>query len=223
MPDAEGDADDEGAPAEGETAPEAQADDAPPAQSPTDADAPAPAAEAPAAQTPAAPTEPLPELPDLSPLQQAYTALMDDLVQARSRVAVLGQQLFETKVRVRVHDRTGGDVNLTSFAVRLDGAPVFRADSGGVGADARRVFEGFAAPGPHVLIVEAEQRARADDGYRYTLSDSYRFEVVRGQLTVVTIVLDDDSDIAEDFEDDGEGEYEVRTRVRVATRELGAE
>lgn len=218
-------------PTEGETeaSPEGQAEtpagteDAPPAQSPAADEAAAVEPEAPTEAPAPAPAEALPELPDLSPIQQAYTTLMDDLVQARSRVAVLGQQLFETKVRVRIHDRTGNDVNLTSFTVRLDGAPVFRADSSGVGEDARQVFEGFAAPGPHVLIIEAEQRARADDGYRYTLNDSYRLEVLRGQLTVVTIVLDDDSDIAEDFEDDGEGEYEVRTRVRVATRELGAE
>jgi hypothetical protein len=36
----------------------------------------------------------------------------------------------------------------------------------------------------------------------------------------VTIVLEDDSDIARSFGSGGEGRYEVRTRVRVATRAL---
>ncbi len=84
----------------------------------------------------------------------------------------------------------------------------------------REVFEGFAAPGPHDLTVELEQRARANESYRYTQTDRYRFLVTESKLTEITLVLDDDSDIAEDFEDDGEGEYDVRTRLRIATREL---
>ena len=46
---------------------------------------------------------------------------------------------------------------------------------------------------------------------------------MQGKVTEITLVLDDDSDIAEDFEDDGEGEYDVSTRVRVATRDLESE
>lgn len=156
--------------------------------------------------------------PDLSPLRSELATLMDELVQTRARVAVLGRQLFETKVRVRVENRAD-DAVLATFSLRLDGAPVF-VMSDRLGDDGVTVFEGFAAPGPHELTVEAEQRTRANADYRYLQSDRYRFEVVQGQMTDVVIILDDDSDIGEDFADDGEGEYDVRTRVRVATRAL---
>lgn len=193
--------------------------------------APAPAAQAtsPAAaatqtQTPAVEPEPAaepePELVDLGPLREEFTSVMDDLVQVRSRIAVLGRQLFQTKVRVRVQDRAGDDQDLIVLALRLDGAPIFRGDPSTVNSDVSQVFEGFAAPGPHVLTVETEQRARENDEYRYTTADTYRFEVVRGKATELTLVLDDSSDIATDFPDDGEGEYDVRVRLRVATREL---
>lgn len=156
--------------------------------------------------------------PDLSPLRSELATLMDELVQTRARVAVLGRQLFETKVRVRVENRAD-DAVLATFSLRLDGAPVF-VMSDRLGDEGAVVFEGFAAPGPHELTVEAEQRTRANADYRYLQTDRYRFEVVQGQMTDVVIILDDDSDIGEDFADDGEGEYDVRTRVRVATRAL---
>lgn len=213
---------DEGAPAEPapEEAPPAEAAQAtePPAESEPAA---APVEPEPAAE-PTPPADPEPAPVDLGPLREEFTAVMDDLVQVRSRIAVLGQQLFQTKVRVRVQDRAGDDQDLTRIALRLDGAPIFRGDPSTVNDDVRQVFEGFAAPGPHVLTVEAEQRARENEEYRYTTTDTYRFEVVRGKATEVTLVLDDHSDIAEEFPDEGEGEYDVRMRLRVATRELDA-
>lgn len=189
------------------------------------ADAPGESSETP--ETPAEPpteaaVEPaLDPAPDLGPLRAELAELMDELVQTRSRVAVLGAQLFQTKVRVRVENRADDQV-LSNFTLRLDGAPIFEAD-GSISDEGRQVFEGFAAPGPHELTVEAEQRARADDDYRYTQRDRYRFMVRQGALTEIIITLDDDSNLADDFADDGEGEYDVRTRVRVATRELGDE
>jgi hypothetical protein len=178
-------------------------------------DAPAPAAEATDA------FDALFDGPDLGPLREQLAAVMDELVQMRTRMAVLGRQLFQTRVRVRVHNRAGKRQSLARVSVSLDGAPVFQQD-GDIGKDARRVFEGFSAPGPHLLTVEVEQRARAAEGFGYTLRDTYRFEVVRGKTTDVLVVLDDKSAMAEDFPDGEEGEYDVRTRVRVATRDLEA-
>ena len=120
-----------------------------------------------------------------------------------------------------VQNRAGDDNTLARLVVGLDGAPVHRGDGSSLGEDAKQVFEGFAAPGPHVLTVEVEQRQRANDDYRYTVRDSFRIQVQRDRRTDVTIILDDDSDMGADFEDDGEAEYDVSTRVRVETRELG--
>jgi hypothetical protein len=190
-------------------------------ESPGDKDEQGSGASAEGAQETAEPADTLFGGPDLGPLQGEFTKLMDDLVQARSRVAMLGRQLFETKVRIRIDNEADGQ-SLQRVALRLDGAPVFRSDGAELSpdADVQQVFEGFAAPGPHVVEVEVEQRARANDTYRYTLRDGFRFEVRRGKRTDILVVLEDDSEIAEDFPDDGEGSYEVHTEVRVATREL---
>ncbi len=203
-------------------APPADPAAAPAAGAPGDPAA-APAPEA-APEPPPPAEDPLDSLPDVAPVRGELEALMNEIVETRSRIAVLGRQLFETRVRVRIQDRTGDAQILDRLDVRLDGAPVFDASRDLEGIDdGRQIFDGFAAPGPHVLLVSIEQRARADEEYRYTQNDTFRFQVVRGKLTEITVTLDDRSDIAEEFADDGEGEFDVRTRVRVATRELGDE
>lgn len=206
----------------------------PPEEAPTPepteaATEPAPAAEPtppttalPAEEPPPPPVEePDPtSLPDLEPLRADLATLMDELVQARSRVTVLGRALFDTKVVIRVENRAD-DQLLRGLVLRLDGDPVHRSDAD-PGAGTTPLFEGFAAPGPHDLTIEVEQRARANESYRYVQRNQFRFEVVQGKITEIVIRLDDDSDIAEDFADDGEGEYDVNMRVRVATRDMAS-
>jgi hypothetical protein len=149
--------------------------------------------------------------------------LMDDMVQARQRMAVLGEELFRTRIRIAVQDRAGDDQSLAHFVVELDGAPVFRSDAEIEGGDrGRTVHEGALAPGPHVLTIETEQRSRDDAEVRYSQRETFRVQVHRERLTDIEIVLEDDSSMVEAFHQGGEGRYEIRTRVRVATRELPA-
>ncbi len=197
---------------------EPEPEEAPPGDSAREDAEAEPAAEAPT-EAPAV-DESLAFGPDLGALRGDFTTIMDELVQLRSRTAVLGRQLFNTRFRIRVENRAADDNNLERIVLTLDGAPVFQGGAGDVSEDAQQVFDGFAAPGPHVLGVEVEQRQRADAEFRYTLRDTYRFPIERDQATEVTIILEDDSDMGEDFEDDGEGEFDVRTRLRVATREV---
>lgn len=202
---------------------------------PASATAPAPAATAttpPAASTapPAASTAPAtpapdpgPAPPDVAPVRAELGHLMDDMVQARQRMAVLGEELFRTRIRIAVQDRAGDDQSLAHFVVELDGAPVFRSDAEIEGGDrGRTVHEGALAPGPHVLTIETEQRSRDDAEVRYSQRETFRVQVHRERLTDIEIVLEDDSSMVEAFHQGGEGRYEIRTRVRVATRELPA-
>jgi hypothetical protein len=178
----------------------------------------------PAAAVPApvaAPADPGPLPPDLGPLRADWSSLMDDMVSARQRVATLGEELFRTRMSVNVQDRAGDDQLLAGFSLELDGTPIFHSDGEIEGGDAgREVFTGALAPGPHELTMELTQSAREGAEYRYTQRDTFRFIVVRDRRTEITIVLEDDSDIARSFPSGGEGRYEIRTRVRVATRAL---
>lgn len=213
-PAAEGDAD----AGSGETPPAAQLEGE--GEPPPDGETAPPPTEEPSEQ-PTAEFDPGPAPPDVSPIRADYVALMDDLVQARMRVHALGSELFRTRITVDLQDRTGDSVNLARVQVLLDGAPVYQRDGPVEGGDdGVRLFEGALAPGPHVLRLELEQRQGDDDAYRYSLAESFRFQVVRERSNEVTLILEDDSDMASSFPSGGEGRYEVHTRMRVAARAL---
>ncbi|MFO0696385.1 MAG: hypothetical protein U0230_22655 [Polyangiales bacterium] len=208
------------APAQAGTAPAAAAAPAP-TPAPTSATATAPAA-APATTPPEVPppstdfgdTAPL---PDLAGARAEYEAIMNELVETRSRVAVLGEQLFDTQVRIRIVDRARLEQDLVTMRISLDGTAVFSAEPTGQREEARQVFEGFAAPGPHSLSLSIERRSRSDENFRVARDETFRFVVVRGKITEITILLNDRSDAAHAIEASGHGEFDVRTRVQIAT------
>lgn len=148
-------------------------------------------------------------------LERELSEVMDTLVQARARAAVLGKALWKTRVSVKVDNEAGEDQVAVRIGLWLDGAPVWSGDGSALGDPERVLFTGFIAPGQHVLTYEVEQRARVDEKYRYTQRASHRFTALRERRTELRLVLDDDSDIAEDFADDEEGEYDVRARLQV--------
>lgn len=197
-----------------------------------------PEAEAPVVETPApapappapsrAPEPPVAPKPDeqqqLASLRSDVATLIDDMVEARARAALLGKTLFKTRLALRIQNLAAPDPVLASLTLKLDGAPVFRGDGSALrGEDARQVFEGFIAPGPHVLSVELEQRSQSDGAYGYTLHDSYRFSALREKHSELTLILDDDSDLAKEFPGDGEGEYDIHLKLRVRTLAPGKE
>jgi hypothetical protein len=157
----------------------------------------------------------------VSGLQTELSALMDELVQARTRAALLGKTLFKTVTRVYVQNLAGDDAVLSKAVLKLDGAPIFRGDSAALrGDESRQVFEGFIAPGPHVLTAELEVSSRTDAAYGYSLRESYKFQALRDKRNELSLVLRDDSDVASEFPDEQDGEYDVRMRLRVRTKEL---
>jgi hypothetical protein len=153
-------------------------------------------------------------------VREELSSVMDALVSARARAALLGKSLFKTKVRVLLVNEAADDQALGKVALFLDGNPIFRGEGSALNPEGAKLFEGYASPGPHVLKVSIEQRSRADDNYRYSQDSTLRFTVLRGHLTDLKLVLDDDSDIAEDFADDQEGEYDIRLKLEVEATPL---
>ncbi len=178
----------------------------------------APATAAPAPEEPPPIPEPTPR-EDLSGIEDEYHRIVDEIFQARTRVSALGAQLYSTKVRVRVQDRTTRTQALQRIRLLLDGDAIFSGDASFRAEDGRQVYDGFAAPGAHVVGVEVEYRSRENDRYVYRLHDAYTFEVIKGRLTEIRVLLEEDSNIAEDFPDDREGEYDVRSRIRIEAAE----
>jgi hypothetical protein len=205
-----------------------------PATTPASEARPAPEqAEPPAQKTEAAaetePAEPAAESAaadsgKLAALRADVASLVDDMASARTRVALLGKTLFKTQLRVNIQNLAAPDPVLGKVVLKLDGAPIYQGDGAALsGDDAHQVFQGFIAPGAHVLAAELEQSSKRDAAYGYSLHESYRFQVVRDKRSELTLIVDDDSDLADDFPDDAEGEYDVRMKLRVRTKNLNEE
>jgi hypothetical protein len=183
-----------------------------------------PAAESVEAEPAGAKAQPKLSAEQLAALRDESSQLIDEMAQARAKAALLGKTLFKTQLRLRVQNLAAPDPRLVKIELKLDGAPVFVGDGTTLsGDDARQVFEGFIAPGRHVLTAEVKQQSREDATFGYNLHDSYHFKVQRDKLSELTLIVDDDSDMASDYPDDGDGEYDVRLKLRVRTKNIGEE
>lgn len=222
------------------TAPPASGDDNPYGDKPAEAAAPAPKA-APAAE-PAAPSssgdskldEPPPPRsdkatgPGISPLTpeanelppsapkaspEILDKLMADIATLRGRVAALTTSLFSSKLRVSV--RTGGDdARIQGFVVTLDEGVVYRAQAGFIAEDDKIVYEHAAAPGNHVVGIEVERQDTRGASFKTWQVSRFAIQIPERKTLEASVRVEDDSDMADDFPDDRDGEYELNVRLR---------
>ncbi len=170
-------------------------------------------------QTPATKPSPLtplpPEFPSgvAMPPPFAYDKLLGDIAALRSRVAALTTTLFASKLRVVVETR-GDDARLASFIITLDDGVVFSAPERFSAEDERVVYEHAVAPGHHVVGVDIERVDARNKAYRTWQSSRFSVIVPESKLVDAHLVVIDDSDMAEDFPDDADGEYDLRVKLR---------
>jgi hypothetical protein len=186
----------------------------------------APTAEsAPATEGTPAPAEPPKQAPTdaaaqkVEQLERELASIMDELIQARTRASVLVKTLFRTPIAVRVV-RRADDQRLAQITLKLDGVPVHSSDGAALSSGEAQLFAGFAAPGSHELTIEVTEEARERAAYRYTRSERFTIEVAKDTRTEVELVLRDDSDMAEQLPEGDEGEYDVRTILRVSSEKV---
>ncbi|HEU5074796.1 MAG TPA: hypothetical protein VFU02_11490 [Polyangiaceae bacterium] len=172
-------------------------------------------------KTPPSPLTPEPnEFPtgNLKPPPAEYDQLLSDIAALRSRVAALTTTLFKSKLRIIV-ETEGDAARITSFAVTLDEGVVFSAAQRFVADDEKIVYEHAVAPGHHVIGVEIEREDARGQQYKTWQTSRFSVVVPDSQLLETHMVVADDSDIAEDFPEDQDGEYDVRVRLRARVTE----
>jgi hypothetical protein len=147
-----------------------------------------------------------------------YDKLLGDIAALRSRVAALTTTLFASKLRVVVETR-GDDARLASFNITLDDGVVFSAPDRFSADDERTVYEHAVAPGHHVVGVEIERYDARNKEYRTWQSSRFSVIVPESKLVDAHLVVEDDSDMAEDFPDDADGEYDLRVKLRARVEE----
>jgi hypothetical protein len=206
----------------------------PPAADTADAGAPAPAGEEgddlgpppPKVEkrddrTSPSPLNPRPEeFPDggVAPPPADYDRLLGDIAALRSRAAALTTTLFKSKLRVVVATE-GDDARITKLVVTLDDGVVYTAPAQFSAEDGRTVYEHAVAPGHHVVGVEIERYDARGREYKTWQASKLSVVVPESKLLVAEVELEDDSDMAVDFPDDQDGEYELSVRLRASVED----
>jgi hypothetical protein len=113
-----------------------------------------------------------------------------------------------------VVETRGSEARLSSFSVTLDDGVVFAAPERFSAEDERTVYEHAVAPGHHVVGVEIERYDARNKEYRTWQSSRFSVVIPESKLVDTHLTIVDDSDMAEEFPDDRDGEYDLRVKLR---------
>ena len=162
------------------------------------------------------PLTPLPEeFPDAGSLPPPveYDKLLGQIATLRSRVAALTATLFASKLKLIVETDDGDDARISSLSVTLDDGVVYNAQSFSAD-DGRVVYEHGVAPGHHVLGIEVERYDARGREYRTWQAAKFSVVIPESKRLDATVVIREDSDMAEDFPADRDGQYDLRVKMR---------
>ncbi len=213
------------APAEPEKAPEKASDkpaeEAPPTSATDLGEPPPKATERGASGTKLSPLTPEPgEFPTgaVAPPPVSYDKLLAQIASLRSRVAALTTTLYKSKLKVAVATE-GDDAQIAGLVVTLDDGVVYTAPERFSPDEFQTVYAHAVAPGHHVIGVEVERYDARNREYRTYQTSKFTVIVPESRTLSATVVLEDESDMAEDFPDDQDGEYELGVKLRAQVEE----
>jgi len=186
------------------------------AAAPAPATTPAPAGAVPSAVPPRpSPLNPTPaEFPSTSPTPSTsqLDALISRVAALRSRIAALASTMFSSKLRIEVR-ALGDTARLESMHVSLDGGVVYTAPSRAVFDQAAIVYEHAVAPGSHVVSIEVERHDARNPQFSTWQESRFVVLVPEKKLLWTRLELEDESSMAEDFEEDQQGQYQLRVKL----------
>ncbi len=143
-----------------------------------------------------------------------FDKILGDIAALRARVAALTTTMFASKLRVIVQTDDAEYARIQSFVVTLDDGVVFRAPPKFTAEDEKTVFEHAVAPGHHVIGVEIERTDARNRAYKTYQATKLSVIVPEGKHLEAHVEVEEDSDMAEDFPDDEDGEYDLRVQMR---------
>ncbi|MEZ4404295.1 MAG: hypothetical protein R3B06_30020 [Kofleriaceae bacterium] len=187
----------------------------PPAPPP--APGPPPPAPAPADESTTPSTAPVAEANDVDALRQEYLKLRDELFASRARAATIASALYSTRIQVKLKFTTERFWGVSRAMVRLDGAGVFDDTSGAVAKDDAVRFDGWIAPGRHLVTVRLELLGKDDDRFTTATESTFVVEAVAGKDLQVNVRSSDDGDLPYQWKKSQRGGYRLGLDVDVKT------
>ena len=168
--------------------------------------------------TPAEPAEPPPATDaDVDTLRQEYLSLRDELFKSRARANTVASQLYSTRIQIKLTYTTARYYSPAKSTIRLDGASVYEDASGAIAGDDNIRFDGYVAPGRHLVTFKVEATGKDDDTFTSTTETQIVVKAVAGKDLVVYAKAKDGGDIAYEWKRKEKGSYGLGLDVSVKT------
>lgn len=172
-------------------------------------------------QPKAEPAKPEPEArdegDDIDTLRQEYLKLRDELYQSRARAAAVASALYSTKITIKLSYGTGRFYTVGRATIRLDGASVYDDTEGAIAGDDAVRFEGWIAPGRHVVSIRVEAAGKDDERFTSSTEASFVVQAVGGKDLTVVARAKDGGDIPYEWKRGEHGTYKLSIDADVRT------
>jgi hypothetical protein len=154
---------------------------------------------------------------DVDSLRQEYLSLRDELFKSRARANAVASQLYSTRIQVKLTYTTGRYYNPAKSSIRLDGANVYEDATGAIAGDDGVRFDGYIAPGRHLITFRVEATGKDDDSFTSATESQIVVKAVAGKDLIVAARAKDSGDIAYEWKRTEKGSYGLGIDVAVKT------
>ena len=154
---------------------------------------------------------------DVDTLRQEYLALRDELFKSRARASTVASQLYSTRIQIKLTYTTARFYNPAKASIRLDGASVYENASGAIAGDDGLRFDGYVAPGRHLITFRVEATGKDDDSFTSVTETQIVVKAVAGKDLLVSARAKDAGDIAYEWKRSEKGSYGLGIDVSVKT------
>lgn len=154
---------------------------------------------------------------EVDALRQEYLTLRDELFKSRARANAVASALYSTRISIKLTYTTARYYNPAKASIRLDGASVYENASGAIAGDDGVRFDGYVAPGKHLITFRVEATGKDDDTFTSTTETQIVVKAVPNKDLVVSAKAHDAGDIAYEWKRKERGSYGLGIDVGVKT------
>jgi hypothetical protein len=159
---------------------------------------------------------------DVDSLRQEDLSLRDELFKSRARANAVASQLYSTRVTIKFTWGSARYYGVSKASIRLDGATVYEDASGAIATDDGVRFDGYVAPGRHLVTFHVEATGKDDDSFTSSTETQVVVKAVPNKDLVVNAKGHDSGDIAYAWKRGEHGSYGLGIDVGVKAVASGA-
>ncbi|MBT8494853.1 MAG: hypothetical protein KJO07_17485, partial [Deltaproteobacteria bacterium] len=152
---------------------------------------------------------------DVDALRQEYLKLRDRLFRSRARSAAVATALYSTRITIGLDYGSGRYYDINRATIRLDGANVYDNTEGAIASNKAPRFEGFVAPGRHMVTIRIEATGKDDDRFVTSTESSFVVQAVAGKDLRIRAKAKDDGNLPFRWKKKQSGTYKLHLDVSI--------